>query len=67
MYSGEITTSLVTDTVQLWIVPALQVTAVAQGGHVMPPKSTFFAPKPRSGIFLTDRRHPPAAYNRLQD
>ena len=41
--------------------------AVADRGGVVPPKSTFFAPKPRSGIFLTDRRHPPAAYSRLQD
>ena len=39
--------------------------AVSDRGGVVPPKSTFFAPKPRSGIFLTDRRHPPAAYNRL--
>lgn len=33
--------------------------ALSDRGDVMPPKSTFFAPKPRSGIFLTDRRHPP--------
>ncbi len=29
---------------------------VSDRGGVMPPKSTFFAPKPRSGIFLADRR-----------
>ncbi len=30
--------------------------SVSDLGGVMPPKSTFFAPKPRSGIFLADRR-----------
>lgn len=30
--------------------------AVSDEGRSMPPKSTFFAPKPRSGIFLVDRR-----------
>lgn len=34
-------------------------------GEAMPPKSTFFTPKPRSGIFLTDRRHPPAPLGRM--
>lgn len=29
---------------------------VSDEGRTMPPKSTFFAPKPRSGIFLVDRR-----------
>ena len=47
--------------------PSLQAMfSISDLGGVMPPKSTFFAPKPRSGIFLVDRRHPPAAYNRLQ-
>ena len=26
--------------------------AVAQAGELMPPKSSYFAPKPRSGVFL---------------
>lgn len=32
--------------------PALQVTAVAQGRHVMPPKSTHFYPKPAKGLIM---------------
>ncbi len=32
--------------------PALCVTAVAQGGHVMPPKSTNFYPKPCKGLVM---------------
>jgi uncharacterized protein (DUF1015 family) len=32
-----------------------QVMAVSDRGEVMPPKATFFSPKPRSGIFLVKR------------
>jgi uncharacterized protein (DUF1015 family) len=36
--------------------PALEtLTAIADAGDVMPAKSTFFSPKPGSGIFLRDR------------
>ena len=31
------------------------VMAVSDSGGVMPPKATFFAPKPRSGVFLVKR------------
>ena len=31
------------------------VMAVSDRGGVMPPKATFFAPKPRSGLFLVKR------------
>ena len=29
-----------------------ELMAVADGGKVMPPKSTWFEPKPRSGLFI---------------
>jgi uncharacterized protein (DUF1015 family) len=32
-----------------------EVMAVSDRGGVMPPKATFFAPKPRSGVFLVRR------------
>lgn len=31
------------------------IMAVSDAGEVMPPKATFFAPKPRSGVFLVRR------------
>jgi uncharacterized protein (DUF1015 family) len=31
------------------------VMAVSDRGGAMPPKATFFAPKPRSGLFLVKR------------
>jgi uncharacterized protein (DUF1015 family) len=31
------------------------VMAVSDSGGAMPPKATFFAPKPRSGLFLVKR------------
>ena len=34
-----------------------QIVAIADGGERMPPKSTFFAPKPRTGVVLRDLRN----------
>jgi uncharacterized protein (DUF1015 family) len=31
------------------------VMAISDSGGAMPPKATFFAPKPRSGLFLVKR------------
>jgi uncharacterized protein (DUF1015 family) len=31
-----------------------QIAGVAQGGVRMPPKTTFFAPKPRTGMVIRD-------------
>jgi uncharacterized protein (DUF1015 family) len=31
-----------------------QIAAIAEGGVRMPPKTTFFAPKPRTGMVIRD-------------
>jgi uncharacterized protein (DUF1015 family) len=31
-----------------------QIVAIAHGGERMPPKTTFFYPKPRTGVVLRD-------------
>jgi len=33
-----------------------QIVAIAEGGERMPPKSTFFSPKPRTGVVLRSLR-----------
>lgn len=40
-------------------VPLSVLKRLCDDGDLMPPKSTFFHPKPRSGVFLRFLRHPP--------
>jgi uncharacterized protein (DUF1015 family) len=37
-------------------VTVAQIVAIAHGGERMPPKSTFFWPKPRTGVVLRSLR-----------
>jgi len=40
-------------------VPLSVLKRLCDDGDLMPPKSTFFHPKPRSGVFMRFLRHPP--------
>lgn len=40
-------------------VPLAALKRLCDAGELMPPKSTFFHPKPRSGVFMRFLRHPP--------
>jgi uncharacterized protein (DUF1015 family) len=46
----------VTVLLQIAPVPLADVLAVHEQGRRMPRKSTYFTPKPRSGLFLADVR-----------